>query len=104
MSASTIAVSRRRRQWLQLSSHGHRFLLGKRQPSVLEGGAGTRTQGSAIQQSFAAVRPPGAQVTTNAGDEFSRQTAGAARRGLRGVRVAGDSVLPRPQISGAADI
>src|SRR5579862_7290035 len=84
--------------------YGHRFLLGKRQPTLLAGSSGARIQGPVVQQPPAAFRPAGAQVAADAGDELPRQAARFTRRRLRRVRVAGDSLLPRPEISRPADL
>src|ERR1700722_12247132 len=87
-----------------IDADGHRLLLGKRQRAVLARRARARIQESQLQQPSAAVRSAGAQVAAHAGDELSRQAAGAARQRLRGVRVAGDTLLPRAEIPRAADL
>src|SRR5258708_29102272 len=64
---------------------------------------GAGAQGAAVRVSASALRQAGTAIATDVEAEPARPGAGAEGRRLRGVRIGGDTLLPGPEVSAAAD-
>src|SRR5580698_8337853 len=85
------------------SRYGTHSLLGQRQPVLVARPAGAGAQGLAIRVPAAALRQAGTAIAADAEDEPARPGAGFEGQRLRRVRIRGDSLLPRSEVSAAAD-
>src|SRR5882762_8014881 len=85
------------------SVHGTYSLLGQRQPVLVARPLGAGTQKTAFRVPDAAYRPARTPIAADVEAQSARSSARAEGRRLRGVRIGGDSVLPRNEVSADAD-
>src|SRR5882757_6809340 len=87
---------------LQLRDGTH-SLLGQRKSVLVAHPIGVGAQGAALRVAASALRQARTSIAADVEAQSARSCAGVEGRRLRGVRIRGDSLLPRTEVSAEAD-